>query len=120
MKYLVTRDSVAMGDDIYAPHEKRFSFPDNLSVEEVIEQISHSNYLAKIQGGKATWSVVSGYPLVVLAQEWDVPKPIDWQPLEVERLKKEAGEVILHFNYHAQIEPSIVLDVLQQAKLHEL
>lgn len=120
MKVHVTRDSVAMGDDIDAPHEKGFKFPDNTTIEDMVTKISSSGYLAKIQGGNATWSVVSGIPISVVAQQWSEPRFIDWQPIDISRLKHSNNMVLLHFNYHAQTDPSIVLDVLQRAKLHAL
>jgi len=67
MKIIATRGSVAMGDDVDAPHEQRFSFSDSTSIEQAIEKIVGSGYLASVQGG-ATWSAVSGVPICVVAQ----------------------------------------------------
>lgn len=105
-----------MGDDIDAPHERQFSFPDSASVEQAIEQIVHSGYLAGVGGG-ATWSVVSGIPISVVAQAWKQSRPVSWQPQNLTALEVKDGSVRLHFNYHTQIDPEIVLEVLKQLKL---
>ena len=117
MKLHVTRDSVALGDDIAAPHERRFSFPDSMSIEEAIEKVVASNYLAGVQGG-ATWSVVSGFPIAVVAQRWESPRHVSWEPVTLKSLQSKDGFVGLHFNYHAQLDPEIVLEVLKKLKLN--
>lgn len=116
MKIYVTRDSVAMGDDIDAPHEQHYSYPDSMPIEEAIEKIVSSNYLAKVQGG-ATWSVVSGFPIAVVAQRWEKPQPVSWQPVTLSSLQFQNNMVGLHFNYHAQLDPEIVLKVLKELRV---
>jgi hypothetical protein len=115
MKIVSTRDSVAMGDDIDVPHERQFSFPDSTSVENAIDQIVNSGYLASVQGG-ATWSVVSSVPISVVSQGWGQSRLVSWQSQKLTSLKVEDGSVRLHFNYHAQIDPEIVLEVLKRCK----
>lgn len=116
MEIVATRDSVAMGDDVDAPHEQRFSFSDSISVEQAIDQIVKSGYLASVQGG-ATWSVVSRVPVAVVAQTWGQSRPVSRRPQELGSLKVEGGSIRLHFNYHAQLDPEIVLEVLKRLKL---
>ena len=118
MELYVIRDSVAMGDDINYPHERQFSFPDLMSIEEAIERIAASGYLPMMYGGCATWSVVSGFPISVIAQQWEKPLSVGWQPVKVVDLQLKDGMVGLHFNYHAQVEPEIVLEVLKKLKLN--
>jgi hypothetical protein len=115
MQIITTRDCVAMGDDVDAPHEQQYSFQDSTSIEQAIDQIVNSGYLARVQGG-ATWSVVSGVPVSVVAQSWDQSRPVSRQPQEFNALKVEDGSIRLHFNYHAQIDPEIVLEVLKRLK----
>jgi hypothetical protein len=86
MKILATRDSVAMGDDVDAPHEQHFSFPDSTPIEQAIEKIVSAGYLASVQGG-ATWSAVSGIPICVVAQRWSQLRPVNWQPVEPSSLQ---------------------------------
>ena len=74
MKIHLTRDSVCAGDDVDAPHTRTMSFADEMPLDSVVDEISRSGYLASIVGGKATWSVVAGQPIAVIAQQWSQPK----------------------------------------------
>jgi len=116
MKIIATRDSVAMGDDADAPHERGFSFPDSTSVEEAIDQIVNSGYLASVQGG-ASWSVVAGIPISVVAQGWVESRSVGRRPQQLNMLNVVDGSIRMHFNYHAQMDPEVVLEVLRRLKL---
>jgi hypothetical protein len=116
MKIVATRDSVAMGDDIDAPHERTFLFNESTSIERAIDEIVNSGYLASVQGG-ATWSVVSGIPVAVIAQGWQHSRLVGWQPPKRTELKLDGDAIRLHFNYHTQIDPEIVLEVVKRLKL---
>jgi hypothetical protein len=116
MKIFATRDSVAAGDDVDAPHERQFSFPDLTSVQQAIDLIVNSGYLAGVQG-RATWSVVSNIPISVVAQEWSHSRSVHWQSQGLTAQEIQSGLIKLHFNYHAQIDPEIVLEVLKRLKL---
>jgi hypothetical protein len=112
-----TRDSVAVGDDVDAPHERVFSFPDSLSPLQVISRIVGDGYLAKIAGGEATWSAVSGVPLAVVAQQWSEPRGVTWWELTLSELEQRGGMYRIHFNYHVQRDPELVLQILKELKL---
>ncbi|MEO7755566.1 MAG: hypothetical protein ABIS07_03225 [Dokdonella sp.] len=89
-------------------------------MEGAIERIVESGYLASISGGKATWSAVSGFPIAVVAQQWTKPRPVGWQPVETSSVQRKAEVIHLHFNYHAQLDPETVLEVLKRLKLSAL
>ena len=117
LKVRVTRDSVAAGDDADAPHERMFVFGDAPPPLAVVAHILGEAYLARIVGNKATWSVVSGIPLAVVAQQWSDPRLVPWQEPSWSELDHANGIWRLHFNYHTQIDPEIVLRVLKDLKL---
>jgi len=118
MNVRVTRDSVAAGDDIDAPHSRVFSLPDSLLTLQLISRVLAEGYLASINGGKATWSVVSSVPVAVVAQQWSEPRAIPWpEPLPSE-LEWRDEALCVHFNYHAQLDPELVLEVLKGLRLH--
>ena len=96
-----------------------FHFRDGTPIQEIIEHIVASRFLAQISGGKATWSVVSGFPLAVVAQQWCGAHLVPWQPVEISNLERRNGIFHLHFNYHAQVDPDIVLRVLKDLKFHQ-
>jgi hypothetical protein len=70
----VERESVCAGDDIDAPHTRRFAVAAGASLAEAISEIVVAGYLAPIAGGKATWIVETGKPVAVVAQQWKSPK----------------------------------------------
>lgn len=117
MKIYATRDSVAAGDDVDAPHERVFSFPEPLSTLDAISRIVADGYLAKIAGGQATWSAVSGVPLAVVAQQWSEPRVVPWRDLPLSELEQQDGMYRIHFNYHVQRNPEDVLQTLKELKL---
>lgn len=109
---LVTRDSVAAGDDADAPHSMVVDIVFNDTLETILKRILETGYLPKIYGGKATWRVAYNQPLAVIAQEWDVPKQIySTGQLTLQAIDK------LHFNYHAQDNPETVLRILSRFRI---
>ena len=117
LKIRVTRDSVAAGDDADAPHERTFSFRDSPVPLVAVARIVSEGYLAKTIGGEATWSVVSGMPIAVVSQQWTEPRLVCWPEPPWSHLEQANGAYQLHFNYHAQIDPEIVLRILKDLKL---
>lgn len=115
MKIIVTRDSVAAGDDVTAPHRRAFEFAKGTLLLDALTAISQSGYLANISGGRATWSAVSGVPLAVIAQEWDCPKNL-FQGTE-ESIDIRNAIIHIHFNYHVQINPDVAFEVLRGLRL---
>ena len=117
MKVHLTRASVAMGDDVYAPHEAELTVADDTSVADIIRQVARSNYLAANAGGRATWSAVSNGPLAVVAQRWAEPKFLTLLPQSPAALDFRYGTFFLFFNYHVQSDPEEVYWELQRAHL---
>lgn len=117
MKIIITRDSVAAGDDIDAPHRLEFGVPSDQSILHVLRHVSQLNYLPSIVGGKATWSAVSGFPLAVVAQQWREPKPLCASSIAMPELDSRSDGLYVHFNYHSQTDPDIVFGVLNRLRL---
>lgn len=57
-KILITRDSVALSDDINAPHFLDIVIVSNSSILEIIKHIIKLNYFPLVEGGKATWNII--------------------------------------------------------------
>ena len=81
--------------------------PDGSSVETA---------LVSIQGGLATWSLASVIPPAVVAQQWPGPRTLPHRT-DMESLDRASGVLRLHFNYHAQLDPEVVLEVLRSLQL---
>lgn len=111
MNVYASRDSVAAGDDVDAPHAQKFSFPDEWPIDKVLSDICGSRYFPKISGGKATWSAVSNIPLAVIAQEWAKPRILPSIDHRIDELDQQPSGLRIHFNYHAQIDPEIVYKI---------
>ena len=113
MQIYVTRDSVCAGDDGDAPHAQTFTVPGETTVAAAVEHVVASRYLPSISGGLATWSVSSGIPVAVAAQQWSRPRHFHVYD-GLRRLDVRDGVLRLHFSYHTQLDPEIVATVLQQ------
>ncbi|HET7064125.1 MAG TPA: hypothetical protein VFI49_07580 [Rudaea sp.] len=117
MNLYVTRESVAAGDDVDAPHARTFALPQGASLETALATVMSARYLPSISGGLATWSVASGIPLAVIAQQWPAPRMLFGAGDDLSVLDRAPGLLRLHFNYHAQLDPEIVLEVLRRLRL---
>jgi hypothetical protein len=117
MKIILSRGSVCAGDDVDAPHSKTISVPDGASLIEVLSFISNSGYLARIAGGKATWSAVSNVPLAVLPQQWSAPRALPGANSEKEQLNFHNDMLQIHFTYHGQRDPGIVFAELSKSSV---
>jgi hypothetical protein len=118
MKIIVTRDSVAAGDDVDAPHRLEFDVPSEQPLLEILRTVSQLNYLPSILGGKATWSAASGLPLAVFAQQWRELKLLSALSMTaMQELDYRADGLYVHFSYHAQIDPDVVFGVLNRLRL---
>ena len=119
MKITLTRESVCAADDCHAPHEKRLTVPEDTMVSDLAKTIQR-DYLPKIAGGQATWSLVTHVPVAVLAQQWRKAKILFAFDDAVAKLKQADGAVRLHVNYQAQLDPDVVLEVLKELKLETI
>jgi hypothetical protein len=117
VRLLVTRSSVAAGDDVDAPHRIELDGPDGEDVEAAIAAVVASGYLPHVSGGRATWSVSSGRVLAVVAQEWPAPRMLWGVDRSLCGLDVVRGTLRMHFSYHAQLDPQLVHDVLARLRL---
>lgn len=98
----LTRQSVAMSDDAWAPHEWEFTVAPGTTLAELVQIAIDDHYLATISGGRATWVVEADrLPLAVVAQQWREPR---WltdpnRPLVVSGGDSGHDWADLHFRY---------------------
>ena len=115
MQITLTRDSVAMGDDALAPHERTVELPDPATVGDAVAVVARG-YLASISGGRATWVVRVGASalssdrpaVAVVAQQWTGPVLLvdPATPLGPD-------ERLVHADYLTQRDPDVVLEELR-------
>lgn len=119
MKLLLTRESVAMGDDVDAPHGREREFPEDCAIGDVLASVVADGYLPRIAGGCATWVLTSGDAgsLAVVAQQWEEPRLLS---IGRGRLGALAGpdrrEVRWHFRYFTQEDPDAVYRRLSETR----
>ena len=118
-KITLTRESVAMGDDISAPHLWIIEIEHAWTITEILRYIVKLEYLPKILGGIATWSVAINEPIAVLSQEnFDNPLLICLPDYPYQGTDAFVEFDKIHFSYHAQKGVSEVFEVLSQFKLN--
>jgi len=120
MKVYATRDSVCAGDDADAPHPFETTVPDGASLETMIATLIRSGYLPNISGGCATWSVSSGVPIAVIAQQWNAPRMLDLAHHNWAGLDASESCLRMHFSYFTQQDPESVCGVLERLRLRAL
>jgi len=117
VRILATRDSVAAGDDVDAPHLVEMDGPPGEDLEAAIAVVLRTGYLPRISGGRATWSVSSGKVLGVIAQEWPAPRMFWRVDPSYRELDVVRGTLRLHFSYHAQHPPEVAYEILRRLRL---
>jgi len=121
MKILLTRDSVCAGDDADAPHSRLLSIDDDCSVAQLLEAIRLEG-LPAIAGGHASWVASSAKPLGVLAQQWLESRTIWGMSYgtvmsRTKELDWSDSCLRVHLSYLAQIDPELVLSVVERLRL---
>ena len=112
MRIIATRDDVHAGDD---PIAREFELRQDASGAEIVAAVADWTWLPHISGGLATWSVISRQPVAVLAQQRPVPK-FFFSLQDDDVWCFEDSVLFVHFNYHAQIDPDVVYDVLRKVR----
>jgi hypothetical protein len=113
-KIKLTRGSASMADDIN-DNILDIEVNEDWLIDKILAEILRINYLPKIQGGKATWSVAYDNFLAIIAQEWEAPKILRTRfPFTIDNKYKHFDR--LHFTYFGQEDPFIVYDILGRFK----
>ena len=113
MTVVIWRDSVAMGDDVDAPHEWAMPAMGNTTIGEIVDAMVRERYLASIIGGRATWIVEGNRPLAVVAQQWTEPRWLVTPELPLAVLRRPSGRPDLEIRYWCQADPDRVFECLR-------
>jgi hypothetical protein len=113
MSVVIWRDSVAMGDDIDAPHEWVVRLSAGAPVANLVSEIRRTNYLARVAGGLATWIVEGKQPVAVLAQQWSEPRWLVDSEVSIAALSRETGRANFKVRYWCQVDPERVCACLR-------
>lgn len=113
MTVVIWRDSVAMGDDVDAPHEWVMPAAADASVGAVVGAMLRAPYLASIAGGRATWIVEGAEPVAVVAQQWAAPRWLVAPEQPVRALRRPDGRPDLRVRYWCQADPERAYECLR-------
>lgn len=111
---IATRGSVHASDE---PQPLRLAVAYDTSPGDLLRLAADRRWLPSIQGGRATWSIVSNDILAVLAYEWPDLKFNSMLEERLHAADRRAGVLHLHFNYHAQIDPDLLYRVFWGMRL---
>jgi hypothetical protein len=114
-KITLTRDSVSMGDDAGGT-VLEIEVNEDWLIEKILEEILIINYLPKIQGGKATWSVAFENPIAIISEQWEKPEIIIRSEFPFPHREKSKNFNRLHFSYYPNEEPWLVYRILSVFK----
>lgn len=121
MRVVVTRDSVAAGDDADAPHERVVEHPLALAAFEtdwIGLAAALIPSLPSVFGGGATWVLSSGQPLAVWSPGWPAPRLVRFAGrVDLAGLDRRGEALHVHWSYFTAPQPEVVLDVLARLTL---
>lgn len=99
----VTRDSVSMGDDIYASHEYSFVLANDACLKQLLEHLSNNNYLASIAGKNHSWeAIIDNKSVAIFKSNSNMPESSNSLSTDISEFVQN-GEVFLHFKYNSSI-----------------
>jgi hypothetical protein len=110
-KIRLTRDSVSMGDEVGGT-SLEIEVNEYWLIEKILDEILRINYLPKMSGDKATWSVAFENPIAVISQQWEKPEIIIHSEFPFPH--KEQSKIFnrLHFSYYPDEEAWLVYRIL--------
>ncbi|MDH6109661.1 hypothetical protein P3T36_000432 [Kitasatospora sp. MAP12-15] len=104
MRVILTRDSVCMGDDCYAPHEYDAAFDGATTLGDLVDQVV--GVLPQMRGARWVmfhgWSRADGTPIAEVSPEWADPRftaEAD-RLLPLDSLAPNGEDLSLFFQYH--------------------
>ncbi len=107
----LTRDSVALTDDIDALHTLDIKIDEDWKIDKIINYIISLDYLPIIQKRKTTWSMnIKDNPVAILSQKnFHKPLMICHADYPFQKTVYFVQIDHIHFKYHAQRKPKLVL-----------
>ncbi|GAA2127936.1 hypothetical protein GCM10009759_79940 [Kitasatospora saccharophila] len=108
VKVVLTRDSVCMGDDAQAPHQRDVAFH-GATLGEFVAWVA--DYPPRMRGTRWVmsrgWNGAEGAPIAEISPEWEKPRLMaGTDPLApLESLAPADGDLSFFFKYHAGTVP---------------
>ncbi|MGW4811684.1 hypothetical protein ACWEPB_08570 [Kitasatospora cineracea] len=109
VKVVLTRDSVCMGDDCHAPHQRDVTFRGATTLGEFVARVA--GYPLRMRGARWVmflgWNRAEGAPIAEMSPEWESPRLMaGTDPLApLESLAPADGDLSFFFQYQAGSVP---------------
>ncbi|GGZ82862.1 hypothetical protein [Algibacter mikhailovii] len=72
---IVTRESVCLGDDVFSPHESKFSLNKTDNLIQLTDSIIKMNYLSEVQSYRTPWlMLINGEEIAIFNKNSDKAK----------------------------------------------
>ena len=98
---IVERDSVCMGDDVYAPHEYSFKLPESATLNEVFGHLAKESYLASVAGKNHSWeATISSEAVALFKGNSKTPEPSISLGTQLSKYVYD-GRVNVNFKYNS-------------------
>ena len=111
-RIFLSRDSVCLGDDISAPHEKEWIQKSDNDLLPIMNRCKENYLPTTIQGNNPGWIAKNGPNIfAVIAQRWDESKLIP-PYTTTDNLKDKDGNIYIHFEYLQGENPDVIYETL--------
>lgn len=103
-KVMLTRDSVCMGDDCYAPHQQDYTFDADTTLGDFVTRVA--DYPLRMRGARWVmflgWNRAEGSPIAEISPEWESPRFMAGADplLPLASLAPAGGDLSFFFQYH--------------------
>ncbi len=113
---LLTRDSVAAGDDVDGPHERKLALNQDVATPADLQALAAQiapGYLPNV-GETATWAAYSRLPLAIFSNRGTDPH-LFWLPdSDLRQLAVRNAVISLHFVYLESIPAQTAREVIER------
>ena len=109
MKVIITRDSVCMADDCFAPNETIIHINRHASIELLLQEIIKQNYLPKMSWLKSAWVMkINKKTIAVVSPRWHKARYIVDKNQKVGEYCRLIPSIKVHFEYISDSLPEMV------------
>ena len=109
----VTRDSVCMGDDVYAPHRQSYELQGFQSIKQIVGYTAKNYRLASVSARDIAWVLMAAEALAVFSPVWPEPRLLVKEDDEVSRFMENGPVLNLYFAYIINCNPEQIYSILQ-------
>lgn len=95
----VERDSVCMGNDVYAPHRQSYELQGFQSIKQIVDYTAKNYRLASVSATDIAWVLMAAEALAVFSPVWPEPSLLVKGDDAVSRFMENGPVLNLYFAY---------------------